>query len=342
MSDNNFFAWPDITNFHNLRKAVKSLPEVYGDDVKIEYKTKIKLHGTNAAIHICGDGTILAQSRTAIISPQNDNCGFARWVMSQEDKWQNIKSNTSMDIIVFGEWVGPGVQKGVAVNSIPNKIFAVFAVILKNENDVAFICDPEGISSMLCKHDKSMPENVYILPWYEQDEQIFKSTIDWKASVEELQPELDRINQTIEMVEKCDPWVKSTFGVEGVGEGLVFYPGRSGKIDNFVNLAFKAKGEKHQAVAAKVAVQADATVTNNAKEFANLVLTESRLEQGTKAVGDSYESKFIGKFIEWIVKDVQKETKAELEASKLTWEQVGKVVSAQAKQWFLNKIKTTT
>jgi hypothetical protein len=72
-----------------------------------------------------------------------------------------------------------------------------------------------------------------------------------------------------------------------------------------------------------------------------LVLTESRLEQGTKAVGDSYESKFIGKFIEWMVKDVQKETKAELEASKLTWEQVNKVVSAQAKQWFLNKIKTT-
>lgn len=336
-----FFAWPEISQFHNLRKYIKSAPELLGGETsKVNYKCKVKLHGTNAAIQICGDGTILAQSRTNIIEPTNDNCGFARWVMSQKDEWVKIRSNTLMDIIVFGEWCGPGVQKGVAVNDIGKKVFAIFAIVLKNGDDLAFISEPDGITSMLNNHNIS---DVYVLPWYRSSDEIFdfESLIDWESSSEDLQPELAKINVAVDLVEKSDPWVKTNFGVDGIGEGLVFYPISRTNFSDFTNLVFKAKGEKHKIVNNKAPVQADAEVTNSAKEFADLVLTEARFEQGVAAVqSTAYEMKLIGKFLKWIEDDVKKETSAELAACRMEWSQVKNTITSQARQWYLDKNKS--
>ena len=35
------------------------------------------------------------------------------------------------DIVVFGEWCGPGVEKGMAISAAKTKLFAVFAVQLE-------------------------------------------------------------------------------------------------------------------------------------------------------------------------------------------------------------------
>lgn len=343
-----FFAWPEIGNFHTLRKYIKSTPELLNNQSsKVTYRCKVKLHGTNAAVQVCADGTVKVQSRTNIIDSKNDNCGFARWVESQEKEWAKQCRQDGRDVIFFGEWCGSGIQKGVAVNDIGRKVFVIFAVIIRKGEEVEFfLTEPSDIWYHLKNRTyASFPlKDVYVLEWYRNGDlnfvSPFESIVDWEASAENLQPELARINAAVEVVEKCDPWVKQTFGVEGVGEGLVFYPSLPG-YSNFTNLVFKAKGEQHKVVNAKAPVQADAEIVNSAKEFANLVLTEARLEQGVQAIGSpAYEIKLIGKFLDWVGKDVKKETVAELEASKLTWEQVNKAVTNQARQWYLTKNKT--
>lgn len=67
-----------------------------------------KIDGTNAAIRVTQDGHCVAQSRNRIITPENDNAGFAAWVREHE-------SLLIWDLgvgIHFGEWWGDGIQRG--------------------------------------------------------------------------------------------------------------------------------------------------------------------------------------------------------------------------------------
>lgn len=354
-----FLAWPEIGNFHNLRKYLKQYPESLEGYGKVRYLTKVKLDGTNAAVIISPNAStnpvaapraeVLAQSRTKIITPSDDNMGFARWVKSQEDAWSRLALD-DREVIVFGEWAGSGIQKNVAVSQISKKIFAVFCVLLRSPDTgeiVSVKTDPREIESFVF----DVP-NVYILPWFKKSDEhgeIFTTTINWLGNAEELQPELDRINAAVLEVEECDPWVKTNFQVEGVGEGLVFYPiGNAVEAwDKFSGWLFKAKGEKHKTVKQSAPAQANPEIANSVKEFADLVLTEARLEQGAQAVKNSsvadaplYDMSNVGRFLTWVLTDVKKETTAELEASKLTWEQVTKAITNQARQWYLAKSKT--
>ena len=112
-------------------------------------------------------------------------------------------------------------------------------------------------------------------------------------------PFAETINAMVEEVEKIDPWVKETFGIEGVGEGLVLYP----EIDRLIERAdytqylFKAKGLKHQSIKSKKAVSIDPELVKTIEEFVNLFVTESRLEQGlAEACNGELDMKKMGNF----------------------------------------------
>lgn len=329
----NHIAWPEIESFHNIRKYTQSHPEICESCTQTVYKGKIKLHGSNAAIQILRSGEVIPQSRTTVLTPESDNAGFAKWVKNSEDIWKKV-AFTHQDIVVFGEWCGPGIQKGVAVSQIPNRAFAIFAIYLVSSDTM--MVDPESIKALI---GDSIPDT-YVLPWATDS-----IVVDWAASADELSPIVDKINGWVFEVEKCDPWVKEIFGVEGLGEGLVFYPrpvtSREYYVNTskeyFSNLVFKAKGEKHKVVAAKAPAQIDPEVAANADAFAKLVLTEARLEQGVGVVG--LDMKNTGKFLDWTIKDVMKETNDELAASNLTWPQVQKPISEMARKWFINRCK---
>jgi hypothetical protein len=66
-----------------------------------------KLDGTNAAIGVLEDGTVYAQSRTRLITPQQDNMGFAAWVEKNADILRLLGPG-----LHFGEWWGVGIQRG--------------------------------------------------------------------------------------------------------------------------------------------------------------------------------------------------------------------------------------
>lgn len=66
-----------------------------------------KIDGTNAAVIVQEDDSVWAQSRKKVITPENDNFGFARWVADNSDTLREILGYG----IHFGEWYGAGIQR---------------------------------------------------------------------------------------------------------------------------------------------------------------------------------------------------------------------------------------
>jgi len=361
-----FIAWPEIESFHHIRKFLRVDPtewwmakeKMHGTSV-VTYRAKVKLHGTNAAVQILPDGTVLAQSRTGLITPENDNAGFARWVKTNEDAWRKTaavptlwenKPTHHLHMVFFGEWIGPGIQKGVAVSEIPKKSFAVFAMrIFVKDGEEIFFVEPDRIEMYLygLQGENKIPDT-YVLPWYTKtiahgsDTRIANLLdVDWRHTDEQLTETIAPINKWVEEIEANDPWVEQVFGVKGTGEGLVFYPtsdAHKNSFEMFQNLCFKAKGEKHKNIATAKPAQVNPEVAASLEAFVELVLTPARLEQGATSVG-GYDLKFTGKFVQWITGDIQKECGDEMAASNLDWKQVQKPIADKARAWYIAEAK---
>lgn len=89
-----------------------------------------KLDGTNAAIVITDEGDIYAQSRNKIITPNDDNFGFANWV---EKNKEELKVQLGPGVH-FGEWWGQGVGRKYGLTE---KRFSLF-------NAKRWTSDPEN------------------------------------------------------------------------------------------------------------------------------------------------------------------------------------------------------
>lgn len=79
-----------------------------------------KLDGSNASVIITDDGRIAAASRNRLITPTEDNYGFARWV--EDHKEELLKLGPGRH---FGEWWGGGIQRGYGLKE---KRFSLFNV----------------------------------------------------------------------------------------------------------------------------------------------------------------------------------------------------------------------
>lgn len=325
-------SWSSIELLYNVVRTLGILKENTGAGLPhVGYRAKVKLHGTCCAIQST-DAGVFAQSRTNLLSVEDDYKGFARWVKANEVYFCRLPK----DIILFGEWAGPGIERGMASCAIPYKIFAVFAIQVGRGETARLVYEPSQICAMIGTAVEGCKE-LHVLPW--TGDTVW---IDY-ADAASLERAAEVLNDRVLEVEAMDPWIHSAFGISGVGEGLVLYP--VSRMDAelptepsaYAVLMFKAKGGKHRTVGVKQAVQVAPEVVASADAFATLVLTEARLEQGVTATGGVREPRSTAKFLAWILADVEKETAAELEASGLTWSQVGKVVQAAARTWYLRK-----
>lgn len=323
-----FTKFSDIEQFHNIVKMVKNYPEL--NPGVITYKSKVKIHGCNVGVRVSG-GVVTAQSRNRDLSVTDDHEGFAKWVKANEAYFlENFKNG---DNLIFGEWCGPGIMGGTAINQIPNKIFAVFAIIYdygdnSTSNEPYYEVDPNQLNLHLAYH----PKDIYVIPWYNHTFQVNYLNDD-------LQPIADELSKLVDSIESCDPWVKETFGVDGVCEGLVYYP----HVDDYCTLALfdrfalKAKGEKHKVTKSKTTVQVDPEVLNSINEFVNYFVTDARVDQGVSVAG--LEMKNMGTFLKWMGEDVLKESADELESSGLTWDQVKAGVQKSAREKYMTLCK---
>lgn len=99
------------------------------------FKTVIteKMDGTNACV-IVQDGEVVgAQSRKRLITPENDNYGFAAWVEEHRQELSELG-----DGYHFGEWVGPGIQKNP--HGLKEKTFFLFNTGRWNKDNVPSCC----------------------------------------------------------------------------------------------------------------------------------------------------------------------------------------------------------
>jgi tRNA-binding EMAP/Myf-like protein len=326
-------SWPSIELLHHVRAGVRSTAELQGTPVPtVAYRAKVKLDGTNAGVQIHPDGRALAQSRSQILEVGNDNMGFGGWVAQNSSYFAALAREQLL--VVFGEWCGQGIQKRAAISQIGRKIFVVFAIQLGDGTNAParMEVEPVRLRELLPEHP-----DVFVLPWIDTSFEL-----DF-ADDERARLEAERISAEVDRIELEDPWVRASFGVQGLGEGIVLYPQLNGEMvvdrQRLSELMFKAKGEKHQAVRQKKAAQLEPEVAQGIDAFVELVLAEPRLEQGIAETGTGTpDMKQIGAFLKWIAHDVQKECGAELAAAGLTWEQVNRAVSNKARSWFLKRL----
>ncbi len=316
-------SWGSIELLHNCVRTLGHLAAQGQPLPVVEYRAKVKLHGTNCAVQITADG-VVAQSRTQLLGPEADYKGFATWVHAHRAYFAAMPTG----LVIFGEWCGPGIEKGMAISKAPAKQFVVFAI----QVEARLVYEPADVRAQLPA--ANAPPELHVLSW-----EGAPITIDFGAreSVEQAALEL---NERVAEVEREDPWVKRELGISGLGEGLVLYPvtvdGKPAALDTaeLAVLMFKAKGEKHRTAGTKVAASVDATAVASVHDFVALMVTEARLQQGLTACGGVRDPKLTGAFLAWIAADVRKESVAELEASGLTWAQVDKAIQAEARTWF--------
>jgi RNA ligase len=336
---NKHYAFPKIRQYHQVLRDLKLHSQYVGKDDNgdpifdntkelptLLFKGTVKLHGTNSAVVFSPDGTFYCQSRENIIDEIKDNAGFAHWV-NKEGKgvWESVKHFFNREeikhVVLFGEWCGGSIQKGVALNEL-SKRFVIFGVKVIFDDDSSYWLEESLIPEM--------PEiNVYNIA---------------RIATYDIEVDLARPDKAIEkMVEiatkigdEC-PFAKS-FGVSGTGEGAVFrLKGEYG----FGN-AYKVKDEKHTRSKIKKLPTVDVVKMDNLQQAVETHIHEDRLQQIYDKIVLSEADKVpqnIGEFVRQTIEDAWTEEGDSIRASDISRKEFGAATSKVAARWFQNKLK---
>jgi len=231
-----FIKFSKIGAFHNAVKYARKHAKLFNGPVS--FTGSVKIHGTNAGIVVLPDGKCLAQSRNRTLSLEDDNCGFARWAL-QDEVCQVMrefaeavwKKDGERPVVIYGEWCGPGIQRGVAVNELPEKQFVMFAAGAQDDEGERLYIDDAPLLEMISP--KLGLRSILEGPrWTVECDLLDAASSSFAAN---------QINEFTEEVSKKCPW-GSLHGIEGVGEGIVWRP-TSPKFYQDSDLFFKSKCE---------------------------------------------------------------------------------------------------
>jgi Rnl2 family RNA ligase len=114
----------DFTKYQHL-EALSKIQDIF---LEPEVVCTEKIHGTNARVGLVeGVFRIGGRNQEHTNDMQGDSVmGFVKWVRSYEAQIQEVFKGHS--VVFYGEWFGPGIQKGVVYS--PDKAFRVFDVRL--------------------------------------------------------------------------------------------------------------------------------------------------------------------------------------------------------------------
>lgn len=331
--------FPSISQFRNVIAHVRrqatfvGLDEVgeaiYNPAAKsptLSYVGTVKLHGTNAAVVFSPEGTSF-QSRERVLTAEQDNAGFYAHMTHHshvlDSLYAQIAVSAGLDMLVahtvavYGEWCGGNIQKGVAITGLP-KMFVIFAIKINGQ----WLADlPFGIANTAA--------SIYSIDQFQK----------WFVNIDFEQPEKAQnlMAEITEGVEACCP-VGKHFGVEGIGEGVVWRC-----IDDLTSgLWFKVKGEKHSASKVKTLASVDVEAVENLRTFVEKTVTEARLEQGLQNLVNEQRKPFemtsMGDFIRWVYGDIVKEEYDTIQASNLDVKKIGGPVAQAARRWYITRL----
>ena len=337
-----FVKFPSIEQFRKVVKTVNDKSAFTGLDSNgdttfdynkpkpvIKFTQTVKIHGTNAGIGLTKDGEFFQQSRNRLINVENDNAGFANWCEESIRKpylirflsdvlWDTTKlykENPVVQAVLFGEFAGQGIMKGVAVSSIDKSFFAFGLYYLHEDGSVTKTTNIKDFKAeSLGLYNVFMFDNKTINIDFNNTEEAISKIIDDTLSVEEECP------------------VGKYFGIEGVGEGVVL-------LSECGNYIFKSKGEKHSVSKVKTLSPAETYDLTSIENFVSDVLTKSRLEQGIdylKEMGLDIDNTSTGEYIKWCQEDILKEEGDIIESKLLDVKKVNGVIAKKAKRYLFS------
>ncbi|KAI9730873.1 MAG: hypothetical protein M1834_005591 [Cirrosporium novae-zelandiae] len=332
--------YPKITN--RITDVLRDLDRALYPNVSpriIPLVGTVKLHGTHADIVIRGDNSIALQSRNRTsLSLEADNYKFAQFMWVLQPQILNLKQQyharytelnpggPAMDpefpLIIAGEWIGQGIQTGVAIAQLSPRFVIVSAAINGSwlpDNDYADI------------HNEAT--GIYNI----SRGGFFHNYLD-RNDVEASKEKLQVLANDIE--KKC-PFGES-FGIHGVGEGVVW------KLRNHSGdpkFWFKVKGPKFSTSSMpKMSKIQDPTVEGKkaqAREFTEAIVTARRLEQGLEyleEMGVNRDQNGMGVFLKWVVNDCLTEEKREMQERGIGVKMLSKEINSKAKAWYSKKL----
>lgn len=340
--------FPSIEQFRTVIRHVQTHTRFAGKDETgepiydhskplptLKFQGTVKLHGTNAGIaYNFATDIFTYQSRERELSLTQDNAGFMLNMMANESVIREIiekmtpdfeEDDAVTDLVLFGEWCGSGIQKGVAISQLP-KMFVIFGakVITNNDTNRWLVMEDYGIN-----YPEQRIFNIHNFPTWNID-------IDFKF------PEIaqNTMIEITEAVEKCCP-VGAYFGVEdGIGEGVVWTCVESEHQDS--GTWFKVKGEKHSVSKVKTLAPVDVEAVENMRAFVQSVVTQARLEQGVDNLVREqlkpFEIQSMGDFIRWVYNDVLKEEMDTIVANQIDTKKLGSAIASTARPWFINAL----
>lgn len=299
----------------------------------VTFQGTIKLHGANGAVALDVD-QYMPQSRNQILPKGMDNAGFARFIRGEEqvDVIRDLEKQIRFDnnvpdatVTLFGEWCGPGVNKGCGIHKIPSKIFVIFAAVV-DEVYLEHLPRTTEAQNEVGIYDIFMVEPKTI-------------TVDF-SSIENTTAAGETLTRyTLEAEQQC-PFA-TLLGVEGIGEGWVWTP--QGRHRGDTSLFFKTKGKQHRVRQSAPQVQVDPAELSSMEAFVKMFVTPNRLQQGLdflRETGLTVELKNIGQFLRWISNDVKREGAVEMETNNIAWRKVNKMCSRRASAWYQDVLVT--
>ncbi|KAH9208036.1 hypothetical protein DL95DRAFT_481455 [Leptodontidium sp. 2 PMI_412] len=265
----------------------------------------VKLHGIHLDLVIYPDDTVRLQSRYAhSIGLENDVYDFAKHMLPRQKeiialrtryisryKDMNPSANISKDtpLIIAGEWIGRGINNGVAVCELPEKCFVIISVCVNNR----WLPD-EPYSKI-----SNEAAGIYNI----SRGGFYNATIDVTTEKTPNVP-MEMLQAYTLVVERSCPFAE-TFGISGNGEGIVWKAEHP--LSEHPQLWFKTKSPLYNHQRRLEKMQSD-NPRVLAKVFAEDYVTEARLDQvfhyllEIRIVPNEQAEK---EFVTWLVNDIE-------------------------------------
>lgn len=341
-------SFPSIEQFRHVQKNIQIKSQFVGlndnleaiyDSSKplpiVDFVATVKTHGTNHGIQIFGD-KIVTQSRSRIITPEDDNNAASKWSFSIDlPIWQAIKStilvsnriDDSLDLVIYGEWCGKGINAGCAIHNV-DRFFVIFAAKVISDEDSGWL-DLSNVD--LVRFNQYRIFNVF----------QFGS---WKFSINFNNPidvaeKVNKISElTLEIEKECP--VGRFFGVSGVGEGVVL--AAQGSEWNSSKYWMKSKGNLHSKSKIKKLATINIDKIKSIQDFLDKYVDEERLQQGLDTLKDIHkdvDQKQTGDFLKWVVNDIRKEELDTITENQFIDREINSAISRRAREWFQIRAK---
>ncbi|KAL9090352.1 MAG: hypothetical protein Q9165_005386 [Trypethelium subeluteriae] len=314
---------------------------------RVELIGTVKLHGSHADILIGRSDEVWLQSRNVLsLRTENDNYGFAQFMKPLKNRVLGLKKryiarytelnpetliDSQYPLIIAGEWIGHGIQKHVAISQLDRR-FVIVSVSINNtwqlDEHYANISDEAaGIY------------NISRAGFYYQT--LFLDPPD-----DEAKPEQDAsfaaMQVYTEEIDKHCPFA-ATFGVSGVGEGIVWKV-RIPPLYSDPETWFKTKGRTHNSEPLKMPADllADgASMREKAAAFAKQVVTPRRLQQGFEYLRElslPAEKANTGAYMNWVQRDILVEEKLDIAKAGINENILKKEIGKITKGHFAKKL----